>query len=45
MADITVSVSSPGIVGFGQNNFGDQYFGGENLSATFSVGGVEFVFG
>ena len=44
MADITVSVSSPGILGFGQDFFGNQNFGGENLSATFSVGGVEFVF-
>jgi len=44
VADITVSVSSPGILGFGQDNFGDQTFGGYNLSATFSVGGVEFVF-
>ena len=44
MADITVSVSSPGVLGFGQDNFGNQNFGGENLSATFSVGGVEFVF-
>jgi hypothetical protein len=44
VADITVSVSSPGIIGFGQDNFGDLNFGGSNLSATFSVGGVEFVF-
>ena len=44
MADITVSVSSPGIIGFGQDNFGDLNFGGSNLSSTFSVGGVEFVF-
>ncbi len=44
MADITVSVSSPGTLGFGQGIFGDQNFGGENLSATFSVGGVQFVF-
>ena len=44
MADITVSVSSPGILGFGQGLFGDLNFGGENLSATFSVGGVQFVF-
>jgi hypothetical protein len=44
VADITVSVSSPGILGFGQDNFGDETFGGYNLSATFSVGSVEFVF-
>jgi hypothetical protein len=44
VADITVSVSSPGVIGFGQDNFGAQNFGGENLSATFSVGGVQFVF-
>jgi hypothetical protein len=44
VADITVSVSSPGILGFGQGLFGDLNFGGENLSATFSVGGVQFVF-
>jgi len=44
VADITVSVSSPGTLGFGQGIFGDQNFGGENLSATFYVGGVQFVF-
>jgi hypothetical protein len=44
VADITVSVSSPGSLGFGQGLFGDLNFGGENLSATFSVGGVQFVF-
>lgn len=44
MANITVSVSSPGILAFGQGEFGDQYFGGDNLSATFGLGGVQFVF-
>jgi hypothetical protein len=43
VADITVTVSSPGILGFGQGEFGDQYFGGENLSATTSIGISEFI--
>jgi hypothetical protein len=43
VADITVTVSSPGILGFGQGEFGDQYFGGENLSAITSIGISEFI--
>jgi hypothetical protein len=43
VADITVSVSSPGILGFGQEEFGNQYFGGENLSATTSIGISQFI--
>jgi hypothetical protein len=44
VADITVSVSSPGIVPFGFSTFGGNTWGGDALSATFSVGGVQFVF-
>jgi len=44
VADITVSVSSPGILAFGQSTWNASNWGGDSLSATFSVGGVEFVF-
>jgi hypothetical protein len=44
VADITVSVSSPGILGFGQSTWNTNSWGGDSLSASFSIGGVEFVF-
>jgi len=44
VADITVSVSSPGIVPFGFSTFGGNTWGGDALSATFSIGEVQFVF-
>lgn len=40
MADITVTVSSPGLVPYGYNDFGEQVFGGLAPSATITTGSV-----
>ena len=44
MADITVTVSSPGLVAYGESNFGSQNWGGEGFSLPLSQGTTEFVF-
>lgn len=44
MADITVTVSSPGLVAYGENTFGVPTWGGEGFSLPISQGSVEFVF-
>ena len=44
MADITVTVSSPGRVLYGDNTFGVPTWGGEGFSLPLSQGTTEFVF-
>jgi hypothetical protein len=46
VADITVTVSSPGLVAFGDNTFGTPTWGGEGFSLPVyqNLSGVEFVF-
>ena len=46
MADITVTVSSPGLVAYGDNTFGTPTWGGEGFSLPVyqNLSGVEFVF-
>ncbi len=46
MADITVTVSSPGLVAYGDNTFGTPTWGGEGFSLPIyqNLSGVEFVF-
>ena len=41
MADITVQVSSPGLLAFGQGTFGELSFGGANPSDTIYLGSAD----
>jgi hypothetical protein len=40
VADITVTVSSPGLVPYGYDDFGEQIWGGLSPSATITTGGL-----
>jgi len=44
VADITVTVSSPGLIAFGESNFGNNTFGGEGFSLPLSQGSAELIF-